>query len=65
MLGVVGTKFAAFNLLPLLGQPGLGFLSALMPAVETWVAKTPSLFAVPLFAIAMSWLLAFIAYLVG
>jgi hypothetical protein len=64
-IGVVATKLAAFQLLPLHSQPGLRLVATVIPAVERRAAKSPLPFFLPLLAIILSWLIACGAYLMG
>ena len=61
--GVVATKLAALQLLPLSGMPGLWLLADLVPAIGRKATRSPGLFAYPLIALALSWLLAVVLFL--
>jgi membrane-associated protease RseP (regulator of RpoE activity) len=63
--GVLASKFAALQLLPLYGLAGLQLLWTLVPALERLVTRTPLPFFLPYLAVAGSWVGAMLGYWLG
>lgn len=64
-VGVLASKCAALQLLPLYGLAGLHVLWTLVPPLERLVTRTPLPFFLPYLAVAGSWVGAMVGYWLG